>query len=84
MKLIYATSALRALRKVPGKDAAALMATLAEIAAAPFAPHPRAKKLTDHPGFRARQGDWRAVYRVDRQTEEMIVETVGHRSEVYK
>jgi mRNA-degrading endonuclease RelE of RelBE toxin-antitoxin system len=84
VKLIYTTSALKALRKVPGKDAAALMATLAEIAAEPFTPHPRARKLTDHPGFRSRQGDWRAVYRIDRATEEMIVETVGHRSEVYK
>lgn len=84
MQLIYTASALKALRKIPAKEVAALMGTHKEIAAEPFAPHPRAKKLTDHPGFRVRQGDWRAVYRLNREAEEMIVETVGHRSEVYK
>ncbi|MEO5336857.1 MAG: type II toxin-antitoxin system RelE/ParE family toxin [Magnetospirillum sp. WYHS-4] len=57
---------------------------LKEIAADPFAPCAKAKKLTGHPGFRARHGDWRAVYRLDLETEEMVVDRVGHRREVYR
>ena len=84
MNLIFSPVALKALRKVPAKEAAILLAILKEIAADPFAPHVKAEKLTDHPGFRARQGDWRAVYRLDRQSGEMIVDLIAHRSEVYK
>ena len=84
MKLVFGPAAQKGLRRVPVKDAAALLAMLKEIAADPFGPHPQAKKLTEHPGFRVRQGEWRAVYRLDRQAGEMLVETVGHRSEVYR
>jgi len=84
VKLIITIQAAKAFRKVPAKDAGALLTILKEIAADPFGPHPKAKKLTEHPGFRTRQGDWRAIYRIDREAEEMIVEMIAHRSEVYK
>ncbi|MFL5104336.1 MAG: type II toxin-antitoxin system RelE family toxin [Xanthobacteraceae bacterium] len=35
-------------------------------------------------GFRARQGDWRAVYKVDTEYDAVIVERVEHRREVYR
>jgi mRNA-degrading endonuclease RelE of RelBE toxin-antitoxin system len=34
--------------------------------------------------FRLRQGDWRAVYRVDRAAQEVRVLVVEKRSEVYR
>ncbi len=43
-----------------------------------------AKRLTDQPGFRARQGDWRAIYRLDNAAGEMIVDRIAKRDEVYK
>ncbi len=84
MKLILSPAALKGLRKLPTRDAAAMLAALKEIAADPFGQHAKAKKLTDHPGYRARHGEWRAVYRLDRQSDEMVVDRVNHRSEVYR
>jgi mRNA-degrading endonuclease RelE of RelBE toxin-antitoxin system len=31
--------------------------------------------------FRVRQGDWRAVFRID--ADDVIVDVIGHRKEVY-
>jgi mRNA interferase RelE/StbE len=84
VKLILTPAALKGLRKIPTKDAAVLLALLNQIAADPFGPHNQAKKLTDQPGYRMRHGDWRALYRLDRQADEMVVERVSHRSEVYR
>ncbi|WP_207210233.1 type II toxin-antitoxin system RelE family toxin [Lichenibacterium ramalinae] len=84
MRLTYSPSALKALRKGPAKEMAALRAKLQEVAADPLGPYPWAKRLTDQPGYRARQGDWRAVYRLDHTTDEMIVDIIAQRDEVYK
>ncbi|MBF0094472.1 MAG: type II toxin-antitoxin system RelE/ParE family toxin [Alphaproteobacteria bacterium] len=84
MRLILTQAAIRALRKLPARDAKALLGMLGEIAADPFGSHAKAKKMTDHPGYRARYGDWRAIYRLDNQTGEMVVDRIGHRSEVYR
>jgi mRNA interferase RelE/StbE len=84
MKLILTTAALKGLRKIPTKDATALYATLEEIAADPIGEHPKAKKLVGLPGYRARQGDWRAIYTLDREADEMIVDLIGNRGEVYR
>ena len=84
MKLVYSSAAIKSLRKIPVNDAAGLRGALDVIAADPFGQHANAKKLTDHPGFRVRHGHWRAVYRVDRETEEIVVEKIGHRKEVYR
>lgn len=84
MKLIFAPVAVKGLRGMPAKDAAAMVAILKEIAVDPFAPCAKAKRLTGHPGFRVRHGDWRAVYRLDPEAGEMVVNRVGHRREVYR
>ncbi len=60
------------------------MAKLQEVAAAPKERYPWAKRLTDQPGYRVRQGDWRAIYRLDHDTDEMIVERIAKRDEVYR
>lgn len=33
--------------------------------------------------FRLRVGDYRALYTIDRENRQIVVETIGHRSEVY-
>ena len=80
MRLTYTPAALKALRKTPAKVVAELQA----VAVDPHGQHPWAKRLTDQPGYRVRQGDWRAVYRLDSKTDEMIVDTIAKRDEVYK
>jgi mRNA interferase RelE/StbE len=49
-------------------------------------PHsaPNVKKLTEHPGFRLRVGDWRIVYLLDADRVVIQVIRVAHRSEVYR
>jgi mRNA-degrading endonuclease RelE of RelBE toxin-antitoxin system len=46
--------------------------------------YPWAKRLTDHPGYCIRQGDWRAAYRLDYESGEMIVDKIAKRDEVYR
>ena len=60
------------------------MAKPGKVAEDPMGQYPWAKRLTDQPGFRVRQGRWRAVYRLDRDTGEMIVDRVAKRDEVHR
>ena len=84
MRLSYTPPALKALRRAPAKVAADLRAKLQIVAADPHGQHAWAKRLTDQPGYRIRQGDWRAVYRLDHKADEMIVDIIAKRDEVYK
>ncbi len=84
MKLIFSPAAAKALTKAPRKEGAGLLAKLQQVAADPMGQHPWAKRLTDQPGFRVRQGDWRAVYRLDHEAGEMIVDKIAKRDEVYR
>lgn len=45
---------------------------------------PNVKRLTEHPGFRLRVGDWRVVYLLDADRVVIQVIRVAHRSEVYR
>ncbi len=82
--MIFSPAAAKALTKAPKKMATDLVAKLQQVAADPTGQHPWAKRLTDQPGFRARQGDWRAIYRLDNAAGEMIVDRIAKRDEVYK
>lgn len=82
--MIFSPAAAKALTKAPKKMATDLVAKLQQVAVDPTGQHPWAKRLTDQPGFRARQGDWRAIYRLDNAAGEMIVDRIAKRDEVYK
>lgn len=69
---------------MPRKEGAELLAKLQQVAADPTGHFPWVKRLTDQPGSRVRQGDWRAVYRLDHATGEMIVDKIAKRDEVYR
>ena len=84
MELVFSPGAVRALSRLPRKDAAALYAKLEQVARDPMGLYPWAKRLTDHPGFRVRHGDCRAIYRLDHDTGEMIVDGIAKRDEVYR
>lgn len=86
-ELIVTSGAAKALtaKAMPRRDATALQRKLQQFAAAPFAPHPWAKPLQGRPDVvRVRQGDWRAVCRIDEDTGEVVVDAIGHRREVYR
>jgi mRNA interferase RelE/StbE len=83
MRLILLPDAAKALRRMPRRDADALLARLRAVAADPFGEHPFAKAFGGGKG-RVRQGDWRAVYRLDTGRDEMVVSRVAHRREAYR
>jgi len=85
MKLTVTKPAMKGLDRMPAKAAASMMVRLERIAADPFAPHPSVETMKGwKDAFRLRQGDWRAIYQVDRAADEMTVVTVDVRGSVYK
>ncbi|MFC4169941.1 type II toxin-antitoxin system RelE family toxin [Teichococcus aestuarii] len=83
MPLIFSRSAVKALRTMPRREAGQMMERLEAIAADPAAQHPSVIAMQGEPPgrFRLRQGDWRAVFRIE--DAEVVVDRIGHRREVY-
>jgi mRNA interferase RelE/StbE len=81
--LRFSTAALKALRKAPVDVAWRIRTKLDELARDPFAAA-NVKKLTSHPGYRLRVGDWRVIYLI--QKEEVVIQVVdiAQRKEVYR
>lgn len=81
--LRFSTAALKALQKAPADAAGRIRARLDELARDPFAAA-NVKKLTSHPGYRLRVGDWRVIYLVRREEVVVHVVDIGQRKEVYR
>lgn len=54
------------------------------LAVDPFTPNNNVRKLTNHPGYRLRVGDWRVVYLVHEQDLLIAVVRIAPRGEVYQ
>lgn len=75
-------AAVRALRRIQGRDRDRIRGAIALLAHDPRPPGARA--LQGRPGLRVRVGDYRIVYTVDDHGVLLVVViTVGHRREVY-
>lgn len=83
-ELVVTDRAAAALRTIPAKIAQKIMATMRAIAANPFGSHPQAKRLTGSNGFRARVGDWRALYTIDQHRKAVVLRDVVKRGEAYR
>jgi mRNA interferase RelE/StbE len=85
VKLVLEKAARKGLDRMPAKPAAAMLARLEAIAENPFANHPNVTPLMgEKDAFRLRQGDWRAVYRLVRERDEVRVVLVDVRGSVYR
>ena len=85
MKLVLTRAAQRRLAEMGPKRSAALVERLEAIAEQPFAAHRNVERIKgERDAFRLRQGDWRAVYRIDRKAGEMRVMVVEPRGSVYR
>ena len=85
MKTIVQPAALKGLAGMPKRERAQLLRIIAQFAADPFAPLPAARPLTGQKqAVRIRQGDWRALCRIVRASETVIVEMIGDRREIYR
>jgi mRNA-degrading endonuclease RelE of RelBE toxin-antitoxin system len=85
MRLIVSGVAARELAGLPSRDRTALLQKLLDFAAEPFENHRWALPMRGRrDAVRIRQGDWRAVCRVDRNGDVVTVEFIANRREVYR
>ena len=84
MALLISPSAIKALMAMPKKEREQMKQRLDAIAAAPGENHPSVIAMQGKPPgrFRVRQGDWRAVFRIDGG--DVVVDRIGHRREIYE
>jgi mRNA-degrading endonuclease RelE of RelBE toxin-antitoxin system len=85
MRLILSRVAVRQLAALPSRDRDPLLQKLRAYTAAPFGDHPWALPMRGRrDAIRIRQGDWRAVCRIDRDGDVVLVEFVANRREAYR
>ena len=83
MPLLMPLRVQKQLEVLPRAERMRLMERLKTIAAAPNLQHPNVLPLVGRPGvFRVRQGDWRALFRIE--DADVVVIRVAHRREVYE
>lgn len=63
-KLEFSRDAAKFLLRMPRDQALRLRRKIDQLASDPFGTA-NVRKLSDHPGFRLRVGDWRVVYLID-------------------
>ena len=79
----YSKRALKAMRRLPANKARLIKAKLCELAVDPEQMR-NVKKLTNHPGYRLRVGDWRVIYVVEHEELRVVVIDVASRGEAYR
>ena len=82
-KLEFSRDAVKALVRMPRDQAVRVRRKLDELARDPTTA-PNVKKLTEHPGFRLRVGDWRVVYLLENDRLVVQIIRIAPRGEVYK
>jgi len=82
-KITFSKQADKALRRMPRDTAINIAKKIKELAANPKKMR-NVKKLTGHPGYRLRVGDWRVVYTVHEQEVLIHIIKIKSRGEVYK
>lgn len=69
---------------MPRNAARLVMEKIEALAADPMAPNNNVKKLTNHPGYRLRVGDWRVVYMIHEQALLIAIVRIAPRGKVYQ
>ena len=80
----YSKAARKALKNMPRNVASLVMEKIEALAVDPHVPNNNVKKLTNHPGYRLRVGDWRVVYTVHEQKLLIAVVRIAPRGGVYQ
>ena len=69
---------------MPRNTARLVMEKIEALAVAPMSLNNNVKKLTNHPGYRLRVGDWRIVYTIHEQALLIAVIRIAPRGDVYQ
>lgn len=80
----YSKAARKALKAMPRNTARLIMEKIEALSADPIASNNNVKKLTNHPGYRLRIGDWRVVYTIHEQALLIAVVRIAPRGDVYQ
>lgn len=82
-KIFFSKKADKVLRRMPRNPALKIAKKIKELANNPHGMR-NVKKLTNHPGYKLRVGDWRIVYTVN--DDELIIHVINvkTRGEIYK
>lgn len=80
----YSKAARKALKSMPRNTTKLIIEKIETLSHDPFAPNNNVRKLTNHPGYRLRLGDWRVVYLVHEQALVIAVVRIAPRGEVYQ
>jgi mRNA interferase RelE/StbE len=80
----YSRAARKALKGMPRNTAKLILEKIEALATDPFTPSNNVRKLTNHPGYRLRVGDWRVVYLIHEQALLIAVVRIAPRGEVYQ
>lgn len=85
VNVLFSRGALRKLPDLPERDRAALIAKITAFPNDPFQPATAVQPIKSKPhAVRIRQGDWRAICRIDRVENVVMVELIGNRREIYR
>jgi mRNA interferase RelE/StbE len=79
----FSHDAVKALLRMPRDQALRIRTQIDRLARDPRA-SPNVKKLTEHPGYRLRVGDWRVVYCLIQERLVIRVIRIASRGSVYK
>lgn len=79
----FSREAVKALMRMPRDQALRIRGKIDDLARNP-ATAPNVKKLTEHPGYRLRFGDWRVVYLLLEDRLVVQVVRIAPRGEVYR
>jgi mRNA interferase RelE/StbE len=80
----YSKAARKSLKAMPLNTARLIMEKIESLAENPMASNNNVRKLTNHPGYRLRVGDWRVVYTVHEQAFIIAVVRIAPRGDVYQ
>ena len=80
-KLFFDKAVYKQLKNVPEKDYDKIMEAIAGLATNPRPAG--AKKLTNRPGYRIRQGNYRIIYFIKDEILTIIIVAAGHRKDIY-
>ena len=83
-RLTIRKQAIKAMLKMPGRDARYVRGELEKLARDPNRSDIDVARLRGRSGFRVRAGNWRVIFKEDEEIREISVLRIGARDDVYK
>ena len=82
-RISFKKSAEKDLRKIDKKEIPKVVATIDGLSEDPF-PQGSRKLVGSNSTHRIRVGDYRVIYFVSKEAEEIVIQRIAHRKDVYK